>query len=980
MNDFFTTPACRLALGVLAAGAVPLTGHAAEGDEAIEEIVVTGSRIVRANLSQPTPVTMLGADDLQMSGTTDLGRLLAELPGLGATGTVTGNTNSFSDLAGLNLPDLRRLGTSRTLTLVNGKRHVGGDPGTTAVDLGSIPTTLVERVEVITGGASAVYGSDAVSGVINIIMRDDFEGVSLDLMAGEAWDGGFAENYQAALTLGQNFSDDRGNFTFTLMRDRTGDVVANDLDHADDWGTIVNPEDTGENDGIPDRLLVRNVLSEAIDENGVILGFYDAEGNPVSPAGVSFASADGFIAFDPDGNPVPQTLRSGTNSFAFGSFPNGCEFCFELEDWIQVVPKIDRTTFQGTTRYELADWTSFYADVKYVVSDIEEELLQPSFNFGGVFLNVEENAFLDEALRAELLANGVSEIEIARFHGDAGPRSTDIERETRRIVAGFEGTFETAAGEIDYDVFYNYGETNNTLVSSNLRVEANFAAAIDAVVDGGEIVCRDPDAGTFPGCVPFNPFGQQNSPEALAYSFVETTEQQKLIQKNAGLTLVSDTSAFFELPGGPIGWAAGVEWRREVTSTDGDALVQANLTETAAQPDQSGGFEVFEGFVEISLPLISGRFLAEDLSVDAAFRTADYTHSGRADAWKVGLLWSPFDEVTVRGTMSEAVRAPNIEEAFLPATATFFSIDDPCDADIIGNDPDRAANCAALGIPAGFQANDNVSVDGEISGNEDLDAEDSESFTAGIIYQPEWLDGFSVTVDYYDIEITDAIIDVDSQDILNNCVDSTGGPDTTFCSLITRDPTTNDITFITSTFVNAARLETEGIDLEVGYQKTLADWTEGTAVDWLSGELRFTFNGNYIRELNTFAFQDRPDEIDIERGEIGDPIRSFRATAWYVHGSWSVGWEGRYIGDSKRYARGQDICEDMAPCTTGTTMYHDLHGRWLLPISDMDLEVYGGINNVTDEDPPRGLLGTEVDEAIYDPIGRYYFFGLRATL
>src|SRR5690554_955262 len=198
----------------------------------VAEVVVTGSRILRPNLTQPTPVTTLPSEDLRVSGTPDLGQLLSELPSLGSTGTLSGNSDSFSDLGGLNLPDLRRLGTSRTLTLVNGKRHVGGYPGDAAVDLNSIPVALVDQVEIITGGASAVYGSDAVSGVINIIMRQDFEGIEGNIEYGQAWRGGYGENLQASLALGSNFDEGRGNFTVSIMRDQIGAVQANDLRHA----------------------------------------------------------------------------------------------------------------------------------------------------------------------------------------------------------------------------------------------------------------------------------------------------------------------------------------------------------------------------------------------------------------------------------------------------------------------------------------------------------------------------------------------------------------------------------------------------------------------------------------------------------------------------------------------------------------------------------------------------------------------------
>lgn len=942
---------------LMAASAITSVGSAQE----VAEVVVTGSHILRPNLTQPTPVTTIASDDLRVSGTPDLGQLLSELPSLGSTGTLAGNTNSFSDLAGLNLPDLRRLGTARTLTLVNGKRHVGGSPGSTAVDLGSIPVALVDQVEIITGGASAVYGSDAVSGVINIIMRQDFEGIQGSLEYGQSWEGSYGENLQASLALGNNFDEGRGNFTISILRDEIGDVQANDVQHADDWGTVDNPENTGEEDGIPDRLVVRNVISELIDENAVLL---------LDPLPISFANPQGVVAFDDAGNPRPQQLRENSNSFAFGNFPNGCDFCFELDDYVTIIPEVVRTAFQTTARYDLADAATFYVDAKYVTSDVKEEL-QPSFNFGDVAVNVADNPFLNEDLRTELLNAGVAEATLARFHADAGSRRNLIERETKRVVAGFDGDFDTGFGNISYDVFYNYGETNNVVKGLNRRVTDNFLAAVDAIRDPatGEVVCRDPSAAAFPDCVPFNPFGRTNTPEAIAYSFTETTEEQELIQENAGFSLVSDTEKFFSLPAGPIEWALGFEWRQEETSTDGDSLVQSGLTETAPQPDQTGGYKVSEGFLEISVPILKDVFLADEVTLDAAYRAADYSHSGSADAWKLGLIWAPLDQIRLRGTISEAVRAPNITEAFLPATPGFEIVADPCDADRINNDPDRASNCAALGLAAGFQANDNVSVNTLSSGNIDLDAEESRSYTIGIVYQPTWAEGLSMTLDYYDIEITDAITAVEPQDIVDNCVDASGGPDQDFCGLFTRDPTTQDIDFVRSTFVNASKLETKGIDLELRF----------TRDEFLGGDLVLSFVGTYLDELNEFVFQDRPDEIDIERGEIGDPIHAYRATAYYTVGDFTFGWKGRYTGSSRRYEIGTDICEDVSPCELDEQIIHDLNVRYLLPSEDFDVELYAGVVNLLDEEPPRGILGTEVDEAIYDALGRRWFFGVRST-
>ncbi|MGI9328715.1 MAG: TonB-dependent receptor domain-containing protein [Pseudomonadales bacterium] len=943
-------------------------------DAIVEEIVVTGSRISRPNLTQPTPVTTIGSADLQLSGTADLGSLLAELPALGSTATMVGNSNSFSDLAGLNLPDLRRLGEARTLTLVDGKRHVGGSPGTTAVDLNSIPKALIDRVEVITGGASAVYGSDAVSGVINVILKDDFEGFEIDANGGAAGSD-YGQNHSISMTFGRNFGEERGNFTLSFANDRLGDIQANDLDYNNNYGTIINPDDTGENDGIPDRLIVRNVISERIDENSVLFPF----GGPPS----AFGNADGLIVFDDNGAPQPQTLRDQSNSFAFGSFPNGCDFCFFLEDYVTITPDVSRDSFNGTLRYEFSEAAEVYLDAKYLETDIQEEL-QPSFNFGSININVADNPYLDEALRADLLGNGITGANLARFHADAGSRRNLIERETERVVVGMQGLIETGIGAIDYDVFYNYGKVSNTVVGLNRRIPANLTAAVDAIADpvSGEIVCRDPSAAVLGECVPFNPFGRRNSQAAVDFSFIRTEEKQELEQESAGLALVSDTSSWFELSAGAIGWAAGLEWRREESATDGDPIVQADLTESAAQPDEVGGYEVFEGFAEITVPLLADVPFFHELTVDGAIRFADYTHSGHAEAWKTGIIWAPFDQLRLRATYSEAVRAPNISEAFRPATPGFSDVDDPCDADVIDDDPDRAGNCAALGLPPGFQANDNVSVDSESSGNRDLEAEDSESYTYGFVYEPSWIDGLALTVDYYDIEIADAITLVDAQDIVDNCVDATGGPDANFCSLFTRDAVTQDIDFVRSTFVNASKLTTEGVDVAITYNKSLADWTDGGGMSWLSGNFAFNFVGTYLKELDEFIFQDRPDELNIERGEVGDPIRSFRATASYNHGNVTVGWTGRYIGEVKRYARGDDIAEDISPSSADSVMYHNINLQYLLELDRATIEFYGGVNNLTEEDPPRGIYGTqtEANQAIYDAVGRYWFVGVRGRI
>ena len=283
----------------------------------VERISVTGSRIARTELSQPTPVIVLDAKDIAKFGSPDLGSILSELPAIGSTDTLIGNNNSNA-AAGTSSADLRRLGSARTLVLIDGKRHVAGTPGESTVDLSTIPAALIERVEIITGGASAIYGSDAVSGVINVILKKDFEGFTANLTGTKSTEGVNERNHTFNILAGTDFADGRGNVTFFTGIERTGEVMSADIRQFEGWGTVVNPADTGEDDGIPDRLRKRNVSSEMIHANGVI--------NP-------FGGAAGRYVFDASGNPVVQTDREFTNSFAFGNFPDGCQYCFNGEDY-----------------------------------------------------------------------------------------------------------------------------------------------------------------------------------------------------------------------------------------------------------------------------------------------------------------------------------------------------------------------------------------------------------------------------------------------------------------------------------------------------------------------------------------------------------------------------------------------------------------------------------------------------------------------
>lgn len=943
-----------LALGV-ALSTVPAYAEEQDDGSKIEKISVTGSRIAKPELSQPTPVVSLGADEIAKFGNNDLASILAELPAVGATDTIIGNNNS-NENAGLSSADLRRLGANRTLVLVNGKRHVAGAPGSAQVDLSTIPSGLIERVEIITGGASAIYGSDAVSGVINVILKDNYEGFEFDASAGNSTEGVGTEHHAFSLLGGADVADGKGNVTFYAGYDRTKEVMSEAIRQFDSWGTIVNPDNTGEEDGIPDRLRVPKVYSEMISSNGVI--------NPFG--------GDRW-AFDNDGNPVRQPDRQGTNSFAFGNFPDGCEYCFNTEDYENYIPGVERITVGSTFNYQITDNIEFFSDFKYVKADITQQF-QPSFLFGDIDINVADNAFIDEDLRQSLLASGQDVVSMAKFFDELGNRSADNRRETFRFVGGFKGGFELSKTPFDYEVYYVYGETNNRRKTLNDLIEGNLYAAVDSVIDpvSGEAVCRsqldsaqgpgyeDPATVNSGGCVAYNPFGLGQASEAARdWVSADVTREDKITQEVIGGSLVTDSSELFELQGGPIDLVVGFEYREETSESITDEFTKAGFLTNAATPDSYGEYDVTEYFLEVNVPLLKDLAFANELSIDGAYRKADYSHAGNAEAWKVGAIYAPIEELRVRATYGEAIRAPNISEAFDPVSPGFARVADPCDADNITDDPDRAANCAALGIPPGFQANDNVSVDLLSGGNPDLKSEQSTSKTGGIVWQPSFVDRLSFSIDYYDIEIKDAITFVAAQDVADNCVDATGGPDAGYCSQIDRDPVTNNITLVRSGYLNAAAYNTRGLEFQASY-----------ALDVGPGELSMNLLGDRLLELELFEFQDRPDEINDEKGEVGDPELQFRFSASYKWEDLTVSWATRYVDSVVLYdvSPNGGSPEDVDISHIGSMTTHDLSATYY--ISD-NIVVRGGIRNLFDAVSP----GYTADPS-YDLVGRRFFAGV----
>jgi outer membrane receptor protein involved in Fe transport len=1105
-----------LAAALLVAGLAPAQASAqdsvAEDDPSAEPeqaIVVTGSRIARdPNIGSPAPILSVTAEELRRSGTADVVDTLRDIPALSTSTTAEGSIDGvFSEAVGQSILNLRGLGSNRTLVLVNGKRHVSGVAGEQAVDINSIPTALIERVETLTGGASSIYGADAVTGVVNFVLRDDFEGLQGNIQSGISSKGD-AWRINGDLTWGANFADGRGNVTISgeyarndeirdgdrgfsrnngisagqdnpALRFQTGDISASTTPNFERFfavgaggfptgfpipnaatftsrytaafgtapnltsaelalidraanaprrfiatnptfslssaGGVIAPGDIGLSDG-PD--INNNGIPDCLESS---VGFNSTFNNGAFglAGGCGVINADGTVGVYQDG-----TITGLFNAFGGPGIPNG----FNVNS---LIPETERWSVNVNLSYELSSEAKFFFEGKYV-SNAAEFQAQPN-TFYDLLTVREDNPFITPQLQpyvGELFfGNGVDRgFYITRDPADLGPNRDRNEFETWRFVAGVKGDITP---HFAYEISGNYGKFKQTSFDNNRVIMDRFFAAIDAVrAPNGNIVCRsdldptppattpfgipagDPGFFTFnPGdgqCRPANILGGVGGISQEAVDFITTTavNQFELEQMVFDVIFTGDTGAFLELPGGPIGFAAGFEFREETSRStfdpltrgvvpvttpfvnEGDLLSDLDFAQTSLVFDptiplrNSGGeFTVYDLFGEINVPLLKNVPFAEALEISGAARYSNYSTVGGTFTWNVGGLYSPVEDILFRGTYAVAVRAPNINELFNPAQGTTFRPFDPCDVNNLATAPDpalRQANCTAFFQQIGFNPNLGAGsysyVDpltarfsGTIAGNPNLTEETATTWTVGTLLTPRFLPGLIVSVDYYNIEIEDAINAVAAQDIVDNCVDS-ANINNGFCDLITRNPNTGGFTFLRQTSVNFARQETAGVEASLRYGFTIGEHG-----------FRLDASGTWVDKLDNFFDPADPANVDPELGEIQRP-------EWAARGSFGWDWKGLNLTWSTTWLdrqglRGVEI-EDVGTDGTATfspengiasdTFIHDIAFGY--EASDR-FTIYGGVNNVFNKKP----FITEQAFPV-SPVGTFFYLGLRASM
>ena len=993
---------------------------AAEDAEKVQEVVVTGSRIARPNLESPVPVTSVSGDELFQNGDTAIGDTLNDLPSLRSTFSQS-NSSRFLGTTGLNLLDLRGLGTQRTLVLVNGRRHVGSDILNNAVspDINTFPTDLIDRIDIVTGGNSAVYGSDAIAGVVNFVLKKDFQGLQVHGQAGQSskHDAG---DYYTSVLAGTNFLDGRGNIAAEVEFARQEPFFASDRTNLSRPGQFVMTDTASAND--PQHTYYDDVRSLTVANGGNIL-FTPKSG--LAPCGrdkLGNAYSCSYL-FQPDGSLVPQTgTRVGLAPL--GNFVGGNGSTTREGEALAIFPQLKRVSFNTLGHLTIAEEFEPFFEAKYVRTNSlrfgAPAFFQGQTNGGDPREEPRfDNPFLSDAARAEINAaraaggqaplTGSDSFALRRNLLDLGDRQEDALRQTTRVVLGVGGKF---ASDWNYEVSVNYGQFDeDTKVLGNLDVQRFFLAMDSTRNAQGNIVCRSqidpaaalphPDlspqgtafansvlAGDVANCVPLNPFGAGNiTPAMRNYLLQDTTSRGKISQFVADATVSGSTKRWFELPGGPIGLAFGFEHRTERNFFQADDLVSSGLTFYNALPlFNPPTFGVNEAFTEVRLPVLNDKPFFRDLTIDAAGRYASYKGStGSVFAHNYGVEWAPFDSLRFRVGKARAVRAPNLSDLYSQQSQNFAAVTDPCSARNIGmGSPTRAANCAAAGIPASYDYVYNATLELVSGGNPNLKAETSDSLTAGFVFQPQFASGLSMSVDYFHITVNNVITAPGAQDILNACYDAKD-LNNQFCSLFQRagpgggphgeDPFRIIEGSLQQIVLNYAKSISAGVDVEIAYNHDIG-------IGRLGSRLVYT----HTLRRDDFQNPADPNLPNQVLTELGDPKDAFNWNADFKRGAFTLGYELRFIGRMVL-----DTAEDVFSVGGNppqdphfadriyypSIIYHDVRVGYDFGDS---LNVYAGVNNVTDKPPPFGLTTTGAGSGIYDARGRFFFVGAKYNI
>lgn len=869
------------AFGTLAAAAVSAQESAI--GPVVEEVIVTGSRIARDPLSTTGPITIVDSEAIQRSGVGTIDELLNQLPSMGTTGI---NANDNNGGQGLSFVDLRNLGSARTLVLVNGRRFVSSASGvSSAVDMNNIPVEMIDRIEVLTDGASAVYGSDAVAGVINVVMKDSFDGLRINARAGATSEGG-GENGDISFTFGNE--GERGSFIANISHSQRDEITYNDRDWAGLYSSM------GPNGNIFTRY-----GNFSVQDDGLTLGGY-----------------------------APYNI--GQHMWLSGA--------------------MERTSATASGKFSITDSVELWGEASYTNKTTNQQLAaQPLYAGNGFNLNPEEH--LPQEIKDQLqgawqeakdaydqaVAAGVAEADLPTYPGDSwvdgfsdfrvrpvsgGTRDYEQTTETYRLATGLRGDFSNGWS---WDTFVSYGKNegeNVTLNSYNktkLQEIFSGAAGLDFDFTGGM------------------------SPEIMEYFSYDDFEDNQYELLNAGASISGDIDAI-AFQGGALGFAAGVEYREESGEFNPSAETRSGETFGNQQDATGGKYDVTEVFAEFNLPILQGARFAQELTADVAVRYSDFSTFGGQSTGKVGVVYAPVEDVRFRTSFSTSFRAPGIYELYSGSAQSYEYLIDPCDTST-ANKQGQGDNCGMVG--AGFtQAGNQVPTN--IGGNESLTPEEAETFTAGVVWTPSFVEDLSITLDYYDISVEDAITSPDLQRILDDCFrDGIASA----CQFVTRGAG-DQIVALEGAKMNIGQVDTRGVDIDIIQN-----------LNFDAGRLALRAQATRLLEYNEFNEQSgtESDYLDYvgTTGGLYVKWRGLASATWYGN-DWDLGAEMQYFDD------GESAYKPVKSMT-----YLNLRAGWDI---NEATRLSAGIDNVADKEP-EDTSGYGDWNSFYDFQGRYFWAG-----
>ncbi|MFC6634776.1 TonB-dependent receptor plug domain-containing protein [Microbulbifer taiwanensis] len=891
----------KLSVAIATLGTITSTGVMAQdavpGPE-VEEVVVTGSRIARDPLSTTGPITIVDSEAIQRSGVGTIDELLNQLPSMGTTGI---NANDNNGGGGLSFVDLRNLGSERTLVLVNGRRFVSSSSGTSsAVDMNNIPVDMIDRIEVLTDGASAVYGSDAVAGVINVVMKKSVDGVRVSARAGTTDEGG-GENGEFSITFGGE--GERGSFVGNISHAQRDEIAYNDREWA---GLTSSMSPTGN--------ILTNYGNFGVAADGVTLGAY--------------------TPYDIGQHMWLSGAMERTSATLSGNF--------SVTDAVELYSEASFTT--KTTNQQLAAQPMYGSNglnltPDHMPAEVQAQL-QESWQAAEDAYQIELAAY--NAALAEWQAQGSPEglkpTEPKQAHGASwdkgftdvrlrpvagGTRDSEQQTDTYRVLFGARGDLANGWG---WDAFYSYGKNegeNTTANSYNKRL-------LQKVLDGTSPI-ENPQ---FLGGI---------GADVIDYIRYTDREDNEYELTNFGASLTGDIEAI-QLPAGALGFAAGVEYREESGEFNPSAETQSGDTFGNRQDATAGEYSVTEVFAEFNLPILAGAKYAEELSADIAVRYSDFDTFGEQSTGKIGLVYAPTEDLRFRTSLSTAFRAPGIYELYSGVAQSYEYLIDPCDTSA-NNKDGQGGNCSMVG--AGFQQAGNQ-VPTNIGGNQELQPEEAKTFTAGIVWTPSFAEDLSVTLDYFDIQIEDAITSPDLQRILDDC--NRDGI-AVACDRIQRSDN-GQIVALEGALMNIGEINTKGVDIDV---------VQNFHYD--AGQLAVRAQATRLLEYEEFNSQtnqttDKMDYIGTS-SEVFVKWRALASATWYGS-DWDLGADIQHLSDGhSEYLR--------VPSHT----YLNLKAGWDV---NEATRLSAGIDNVTDREPAT-TSGSDWNSA-YDFQGRYAWAGV----